>query len=329
MIGADGADIEYALIYVRYTIIWGGIPTILATTVGHLIRAYGYPRQASFGLILGAIFNVGLDPLFMFVLLPPGNEVAGAALATTVSNSLSLLFFIFFIVRKRNEFMGSCRLQNKFELRIFKELIGGGLPAFCLVALAMLSNCFLNSMLSKLGNEAVAGVGVVRKIDHLAYAVNQGVTQGMLPLVAYSYSAGRKTFMKQIILLAAAGTELFSLISTTLSCIFASQLVAFFIKDPTTVGWGAQFLRVLSLAIPVYSLTFVIIAVFQAVGRSLEPLFISILHKGSLDILLLFIIRRNFGFEHIVWAAPVTEAVGLIFALILFWTRSKQFKVTN
>ncbi|MGI6076899.1 MAG: MATE family efflux transporter [Fastidiosipilaceae bacterium] len=214
-------------------------------------------------------------------------------------------------------------------MRIFKELIGGGLPAFCLVALAMLSNCFLNSMLSKLGNEAVAGVGVVRKIDHLAYAVNQGVTQGMLPLVAYSYSAGRKTFMKQIILLAAAGTELFSLISTTLSCIFASQLVAFFIKDPTTVGWGAQFLRVLSLAIPVYSLTFVIIAVFQAVGRSLEPLFISILHKGSLDILLLFIIRRNFGFEHIVWAAPVTEAVGLIFALILFWTRSKQFKVTN
>ena len=99
--------------------------------------------------------------------------------------------------------------QNKFELRIFKELIGGGLPAFCLVALAMLSNCFLNSMLSKLGNEAVAGVGVVRKIDHLAYAVNQGVTQGMLPLVAYSYSAGRKTFMKQIILLAAAGLSCF------------------------------------------------------------------------------------------------------------------------
>ena len=61
------------------------------------------------------------------------------------------------------------------------EILRDGLPRFCMVALSTVSNCFLNSMISSLGSEAVAGLGIVRKIDQLAYAVNQGITQGMLP----------------------------------------------------------------------------------------------------------------------------------------------------
>ena len=98
---------------------------------------------------------------------------------------------------------------------------------------------------------------------------------------------------------------------------FAPKLVEVFIRDGATVSYGAAFLRILCLAIPIYSVTFVIIAVFQAVGRSIEPFALSVLHKGSCAILLLFLIRRLFGLQYILWATPVMETVALIAALIL------------
>lgn len=100
-----------------------------------------------------------------------------------------------------------------------------------------------------------------------------------------------------------------------------------FIRDPVTIHFGTEFLRVLCLAIPVYTLTFLIIAVFQAAGRGIEPFFLSILHKGSLDIALLFLIRRLSGAEALVWAAPISEvaalAVGFIM-LLFFWKNQKR-----
>ena len=162
----------------------------------------------------------------------------------------------------------------------------------------------------------MAGLGIVRKIDSLAYAVNQGITQGMLPLVAYSYAARNTTRMRSIIVFSSVCTVLFSLFSSTLSYLFAPQLVSFFIQDEMTVSYGASFLRILCLAIPIYSVTFVIIAVFQAVGRSFAAFLLSLLHKGSLDILLLFLIRALFGVRHVLWATPIMEAVALAVGLI-------------
>lgn len=127
----------------------GGAPTILSATFAHLIRSTGESGVASFGMAFGAVMNIVLDPIFMFVLLPPGNEVMGA---------------------------GIC-----------------GLPGFCMISVSMISNCFLNALLSGIGSSAaVAGLGIVRKIDSLSYAVNQGITQGMLPLVGYCYASGNK-----------------------------------------------------------------------------------------------------------------------------------------
>ena len=202
------------------------------------------------------------------------------------------------------------------------DIVKGGIPGFCMVALAMFSNCFLNSIISTLGSEAVAGIGIVRKIDQLAYAVNQGVTQGMLPLVAYCYSSGRRSRMWKAVGISAVFSEGFSLICMAVSLIFSNELITIFIRDPKTIYFGAEFLRILCLAVPLYTLTFVIIAVFQAVGRGVEPFVLSVLHKGSLDIVLLFILRRLAGVERILWAAPTAEVIALITGIIMlaaFW----------
>ena len=80
----------------------GGIPTILAPTIGPLIRAGGFSKTASFYMILGAVINIGFDPLFMFVILPAGNEVTGAAVATALANLIALAGFVIYLVRTRH-----------------------------------------------------------------------------------------------------------------------------------------------------------------------------------------------------------------------------------
>ncbi|HJB14601.1 MAG TPA: polysaccharide biosynthesis C-terminal domain-containing protein [Candidatus Blautia excrementipullorum] len=326
LIGGDTDTIDYAVTYVFWTIVVGGIPTIVGPACGHLIRAMGHPRTASFGMILGCVLNIILDPVFMFVLLPPGNEVAGAAMATALSNTVGLIYFgIYLYAHKKNTLDGQKEKKKAAGGRLFGEIVKGGIPGFCMVALAMFSNCFLNSMISSLGSAAVAGLGIVRKIDQLAYAVNQGVTQGMLPLVAYCYSAGRRKRMWAAVGISTAISEGFSLICTAVSFLFSTQLIWIFIRDPETIRYGAEFLQILCLAVPIYTLTFVIIAVFQAAGRGVEPFILSVLHKGSLDIILLFVLRQMVGTEHILWATIVSESAALIAGAVMlaaFWKKT-------
>lgn len=327
LIGADDSSIGYAVSYVNWTVVLGGIPTILAPTFGHLIRAVGFPKQASFGMILGALMNIALDPLFMFVLLPRGNEVMGAAMATAISNLVAMGYFcIYVFAGKKNEVYSLDPFDRERKCSPLREITQAGIPGFCMIALAMLSNCFLNSMFSSMGSEAVAGVGIVRKIDQLAYAVNQGITQGMLPLVAYCYASGRHKRMWSVVGFSAVCSELFSVICTAVSLIFAPELVSIFIRDEMTIQYGQTFLRVISLAIPVYTLTFVIIAVFQAVGRGTEPLILSILHKGSIDIVLMFLIVKILEVSKITWASPISETIALIVGIIMMIHFSREFK---
>ena len=325
LIGGDMGTIDYAENYVFWTIIVGGIPTVVSPVCGHLIRSMGYPRQASMGMILGALLNIGLDPLFMFVLLPPGNEVTGTAIATALSNSIALVYYV--VSFRINKVLGDRPKPESGTGKILVEIVRGGLPSFCMIALAMLSNCFLNSMISSLGSEAVAGLGIVRKIDQLAYAVNQGITQGILPLAAYCYASGRRRRMWSAVGICTAVSEMVSVTSMIVSLLFARQLVSVFIREPVTVSFGSEFLRVLCMAIPIYSLTFLIIAVFQAMGCGEQPFILSILHKGSLDILLQFLLRKLVGTENILWATLISETVALvtgIWMLVRFLKKSSS-----
>ena len=102
-IGSDNTNINFSIIYVMITIVMGAVPTILSTTLAHLIRSIGKSKVASSGIIMGIIFNMVIDPLLMFVILPPGYEVVGTAIGTLLSNILSTLFFVVYICRHKDK----------------------------------------------------------------------------------------------------------------------------------------------------------------------------------------------------------------------------------
>ncbi len=331
VIGGDASSIDLAVRYTMITMVIGGIPTILSAVFAHLIRSTGQAGVAGFGITLGAILNMVLDPLFMFVLLPSGYEVVGAAVATTLSNAVAMMYFIVYMVRRKDESVFHFTLENHKNIRITSwDIMKSGIPSFFLLAAGQISNFFLNGMIADMGaSAAVAGIGVVRKIDSLAYAVNQGITQGMLPIVAYCFSSHRIRRMKSVIGFSAMLTVVFSLLCSLCSYIFAPQLVEFFIRDTETVSYGAGFLRILCIAVAVYPLLFVIIAVFQAVGEGTKPFLLSLLHKGSFDILLFFVIRRFFGTEYILWASPIMAAVALIVGIVLVFRMFGHLQYIN
>lgn len=318
LIGGDAQSIDYAVWYTRITIVIGGIPTILSAVFAHLIRSTGQSKTASFGITLGAILNMVLDPLFMFVILPEGNEVLGAAIATAISNFVSMLYFILYILHSHEPLFRFALEKGTESKETLTDIFRSGIPSFFLLAAGQISNFFLNGMIADMGaSAAVAGIGVVRKIDSLAYAVNQGITQGMLPIVAYCYASRRIPRMRSVVVFSSICTMCFSLLCSIGSYVFAPQLIAFFINDADTIYYGAKFLRILCIAVSIYPVLFVIIAVFQAVGQSGKPFLLSLLHKGSLDILLFFLIRKMFGLEYILWASPIMAAIALFAGLVL------------
>ena len=110
--------------------------------------------------------------------------------------------------------------------------------------------------------------------------------------------------------------------------VFAPQLIKFFINDPTTIEYGSYFQRIMCFAVVLYPMVFVIMAVFQAAGQSLKPFILSFVHKGSIDILLFFIIRQAFGLKYILWASPIMAGVALIVAIILVRRFFRSMKLT-
>ncbi|MBQ3047605.1 MAG: polysaccharide biosynthesis C-terminal domain-containing protein [Clostridia bacterium] len=319
LIGGDAENIQYAYNYTLITIIIGSIPTIISMTLAHLIRATGQSKIASFGMVLGAVLNIALDPLFMFVIFSPGSELIGASIATLLSNVISFIFFVVYITLSKNEIFKL--KQEKNNEKVILDILKCGAASFCLKGISMISNCFLNGMLTSLGaSSAMAGIGITRKIDSVAYAINQGITQGMLPIVSYCYASKKYDRMKKVIIISAAMTMGFSVLWALMSYIFAPYLIEFFINDLEVITLGTKFLRILCIAVAIYPLLFVLITVFQAVGDSAKPFILALLHKG-IDIAIFFLVRSVWGVEYILYVAPTMDLIALIIAIILYLKR--------
>lgn len=124
VLGGRAAEVhEYSRQYMIVAVILGGLPTALNTLMSHLIRAEGKSMQASIGIMIGGILNVILDPIFMFMILEPGQEVYGAALATALSNCCALVYFVIFIVVNRKKMVLSIKPDKKCFPTAFRSTL--------------------------------------------------------------------------------------------------------------------------------------------------------------------------------------------------------------
>ncbi len=318
LLGADGTTLEYCRSYLFWVCVVGGLPTILSSLLAHLVRSEGAAKEASFGLSLGAVLNIGLDPLFMFVLLPPGREVAGAAVATMLSNLAAALYYIVYIVRRRKNSVLSLDPRDvSVGAHIPGDVLSIGLPSFLMTILSSVSNATVNNLISSASSTAVAGMGIGKKVNMISFRVSTGITQGSLPLIAYNHAAGDYRRMRQSILSAADIAVGFALVCMCAALLFGGQFVRFFIDDPATVEYGRQFVRIVCVAMPLASASMTVMMLFQAAARKAQATVLSILRKGVLDIPLMFVLNEVWPVYGVACATPIAEVISCVLAVVL------------
>ena len=315
VLGANDGTWEYSSEYIFWTIGIGAVPTVLNPELAHLVRAEGYSKQASIGVAFGGILNMGLDPLFIFTFKM---EIAGAAIATMISNVAAVVYFFWFIYKIRN--VSTITMSPKlYTLKdhIPGEVLAVGLPSFIISMMATISNTVLNNIISTCSNEAVAGMGIAKKIDLMAFAIAQGMTQGTLPLIGYNYTSGNRKRMMSVIKTLLFDCLIISLAGMTILLLTAGSITRLFIDNAETVQYGRNFLRIICLACPTTAVNFFVITVFQSTGKKIQPIVLSLMRKGTVDVPLMFLFNRLMGISGIAWATPVADMIALAVSGIL------------
>ena len=313
---------DYAVEYLTFTVVIGGLATSLNALLAHLVRSEGRSLQASIGVALGGVMNIALDPLFMFVILPRGYETLGAAIATALSNVIALGYFLVVVLRegKRSILrLSPLRLGKSIRGRIPADVLTTGLPACLMTLCENVSYAVLDALMAVSGTALQAGLGVAKKVNMLAHSIVRGMSQGVLPLIGYNYASGDHKRMKASITLSMALSIAMAALCMTVSLVFSRQLIGLFIPGGSeSVTYGAAFLRILCLGGPFSACAYALISFFQAVGKGMRSFVLAILRKGLLDIPLMFLLNRLLPIFGVVWATPITDVICCCISIAMF-----------
>ena len=328
LLGASDMTIGYARQYLLCVVILGGLPTVLSSTMSAMLRNVGNSREAGFGVGLGGVLNMILDPIFMFVILPDGWEVLGAALATMMSNVISFIYFICIYRRVSGE--GLLAIPRRIE-KIRPESMGSifsvGVPAAMGLVLYDLTNMVINRLSSAHGDLELSAIGIVLKVERLPQNVCIGICLGMMPLVAYNYAAKNKERMMAVFRAARVAGCVVCLLSLVLYRGFASQIIHAFIDEPATVAFGTEYLRIRSFAAIFMFLSFHVVHFMQAVNQGKTSLGLAAIRQLCLNIPILIILNHFFGMIGVVWTQTVADSINVVASYLIFNCLRKRDRI--
>lgn len=319
LLGASDQTIGYARQYLLFVVVIGGVANVVNTTMSFMIRNVGYAREAAFGLSMGGVLNIALDPLFMFVILPDGYQVMGAGIATMLSNVASLVYFLLVYQRIRKDSVLEIphRLE-KIRSTSRKDIFSIGVPAALSVFLFDLTNIVINRLSASHGDLELAAIGIVQKVERLPLNIGIGICLGMIPLIGYNYASGNFKRMKAFFTAARIGGLTVAAFSVALYYVFADRLIGAFINNDETVRLGTEFLRARCFATPFMFLSFNMVNFMQAVNRGKESFALAAIRQIGLNIPILFLMNALFGMTGIVWTQATADIINVIISYIIY-----------
>ena len=321
LLGASGNTLTYAAQYSFCVIVLGGIPTVLSNVMANLLRSVGESGKAGFGIAMGGILNIILDPLFMFVLFPRGYEVLGVGVATLISNCCACAFFTVTILREQADTVLRFRLSNGLpRTENVRSVFTVGIPSSIATLLFDIDYIVIDKLMSGYGDIALAAVGIVLKVERLPLNVGIGICQGMMPLVAYNYSSGDRKRMFRIIRFSLITGLIVGALSVAMYEVFAGGIIRLFIADPETVRLGTDFLRIRCLATPLMFMSFFTVYTFQGFGRGERSLFLGIMRWAVFNIPMLFILNHFIGMYGIVWSQVTADILTVALSAFVYFS---------
>ena len=285
----------------------GGVPTVLSMILAHFLRSEGHAKLASAGMMTGGILNIILDPLFIYGL---HMGFMGAAVATALSNLISMLFFLACYCRMKERTVVSLS-PHHFSMQFAGQVFSVGIASALTQGLANLSNMTIVKLSSGYGDIAVAAYGIVKKIDMFPLGISMGLCQGVMPLVGYNYAAKNYKRMKDVSVFSWKAASAVALCFMGSFLAFAPWLFQSFIRDGQTGELGTTFLRIACLAVPVQSVNALIIYTLQAMGKGTQSTALTVCRQGFLNIPMLVMMNWMFGLYGMIWTQLVIELIML------------------
>ncbi|OOB76147.1 MATE family efflux transporter [Clostridium haemolyticum] len=313
--GASENTIIYANSYLSI-ILFGTIFQNVGYGMNNIIRSEGNAKIAMFTMIIGAIFNIILDPIFIFIF---HMGVKGAAIATVLSQ-IANTFWVLRHFTGKNSFLKLKRKNLKLDLEIFKSIIAIGMAPFSIQVAASLVNIVFNKELMIYGGDlAVGAMGIINSITMLIIMSIISVTQASQPIVGYNYGSMQFDRVKETIKVAAIGATIIALIGFIGVEFFPKYLIGIFNrKDEELLRIGVSGIRINLFALPIIGFQIVGSNYFQAVGKAKVAIVLSLLRQVIVLIPLLIILPKIFDLNiNGVWlACPISDIISFIITTI-------------
>ena len=328
LLGADETTRQATADYLRWTVLFGAAPSILNVVLAYLVRAEGNSLQASIGTMSGCLLNMVLDPIFIF---PWGLNMgaAGAGLATFLSNCVACIYFFVLLFLKRSQtFISLDPRHFRLDRKIAAAVCVVGVPAAIQNLLNVTGMTILNNFTAVYGATAVAAMGIAQKIYTVPMQISLGGTQGVMPLVSYTYTARNYQRFRSAIGFLARLLIPTMLVASIGVWIGAPWLIRLFIADADVISYGVGFLRAMIIAVPFLILDFLVVGVCQAIGRGITSLIFAILRKLVLEIPATIILNAVFGISALAYGAFSAELVMSVAGMITLLQIFRKFKAS-
>lgn len=322
LFGASEATLPYA----REFLMWllpGMVLINLTFSFNNVMRASGYPGKAMYTSLIGAVLNMILAPLFLFVF---GWGVRGAALATDISMFVTAIFVMGHFFNKKN----TLHFQKgafKFNWPVIRSVLYIGMAPFLINLTAAGINAIVNNSLVKYGGDnAIAAVVVFNRYVTIFVFIVMGICQGMQPILGYNYGAGKYSRLFATLRLAAGSAVCFTTAGSLIGALFPSAIASMFMTDAAQIECAVTCLRITTLTFWIVGFQIVATNFFQSLGKAGKAVFLSLTRQIIFMIPLLMILPRYFGLKG-VWACyPISDMVSSIIAAVMLWFQIRAIR---
>ena len=315
LFGASDATYPYAREYITIYLS-GSLPVMLTLGLNPFLNAQGFTRTGMMTVLIGAVCNIVLDPLFIFVF---GMGVRGAAVATVISQTVSAVWVIAFLLGKKNlirvrkQFL---RLQRDVSMRI----MGLGVSTFIMNLTEAAISAVFNASLSRFGGDIyVTVMAVATSVSQLVFMPLSGFAQGAQPVTGYNYGAREYTRVKQCFWFLVKASVTYAVLAWLVLMIFPRQLIGIFNNDPTLMETAIPMFRVFFCMNFIMSLQMSAQNTFVAMGEAKKATFFALYRKVLLLIPLILILPRiGFGITGVFAAEPVADTISALTCFTTF-----------
>ena len=321
--GGSENTIEYAVHYMNVYAV-GTLFVQLTLGMNAFITAQGFAKTGMLSVLIGAVANIILDPIFIFGL---DMGVRGAAMATILSQAMSCIWVLAFLFGRRTRL--KIRLKNlRLEAKIILPCMALGLSAFIMQASeSVISICFNSSLLRYGGDIAVGAMTILTSVMQFAMLPLQGLGQGAQPIISYNYGARSAQRVKATFKLLLKSSLCYSALLWASVMLFPQVFVSMFTPDPALLAFSKTALRIYMACLLLFGIQIACQMTFTSLGKAKASILVAVMRKFILLIPLIYILPQILPADKttaIYLAEPVADFLAVSFTVVLFTFQFKK-----